>query len=246
MQRQARWLEPAYKWLFDQVASIVRTRRGSTVPTGAAVGKEVPLSFLDVGCGPCEIMKLVTRYGSVTGVDRDQCLVDEFGNNGFEVKLADAANLPFADDSFDVVYCSFLLLWVEHPVQVIKEMARVSKHCVLILAEPDYSGVVLNPMSLNMVAAMQKEKLEDSGADALAGRKLREWCVEAGLTPELGVWGSTWDIETIRNEIDLEIRSAGLEPDEGLGADMRRAWVQACDDGSATVFYPVFYATVWL
>ncbi|MBW3015142.1 class I SAM-dependent methyltransferase [Candidatus Woesearchaeota archaeon] len=49
---------------------------------------------------------------------------------------ADANHLPFEDDSFDIVFCGALLHHVENPMNVVREMARVSKNYV-VLFEPN-------------------------------------------------------------------------------------------------------------
>lgn len=49
---------------------------------------------------------------------------------------ADANMLPFADHSFDIVFCANLLHHVEDPVRVVAEMRRVAKRWV-VLVEPN-------------------------------------------------------------------------------------------------------------
>lgn len=97
-------------------------------------------SLLDVGCGRCHWSKLLLPYladaPAVTAVDSDsgwiaeeQALADYFEKEGadFSMYQADAAVLPFEDESFDLVTCQTLLIHVEYPEQVIAEMKRVLK-----------------------------------------------------------------------------------------------------------------------
>jgi ubiquinone/menaquinone biosynthesis C-methylase UbiE len=52
------------------------------------------------------------------------------------LRKASAYELPYADASFDLVYCWELLHHVDRPLDAVKEMKRVAKKCV-ILCEPN-------------------------------------------------------------------------------------------------------------
>ena len=64
------------------------------------------------------------------GLEYDPALVDYAqtrGDNPPSVRFqqGDATQLPFADASFDVAFCRYLLLHVTDPVRVVREMLRV-------------------------------------------------------------------------------------------------------------------------
>jgi methionine biosynthesis protein MetW len=83
---------------------------------------------LDVGCGAGQTYaQLVYRSAaSYTGVDVSSTAVDLARSNGLRAELIDdAASLPFADDSFDVVICIEVLEHLFLPQQAVSEILRV-------------------------------------------------------------------------------------------------------------------------
>ena len=108
-------------------------------------------TLLDVGCGQCHWTRLVSQFlakGSrVSAVDSDPKWAEDddklhrfFAEKelSFEIKSADALNLPFADDSFDAVTCQTVLIHIENPLDVLREMKRVLKPGgILFCAEPN-------------------------------------------------------------------------------------------------------------
>lgn len=90
-------------------------------------------SVLDVGCGPGSItsgFKSFCPNGQVVGVDMDTSSIKTarkmFGSTAtFDV--ANVYNLPFQDDSFDVVHSYNLLQHIEDIPSALKEMRRVMK-----------------------------------------------------------------------------------------------------------------------
>ncbi len=107
-------------------------------------------SVLDVGCGIGhwgQLLANVLPYNStVTGVDREEAWVKESEKNAEKLNLgnrysyqqADANNLPFPDEKFDMVTCQTVLIHVPEPKKTITEMLRVLKPGgLLLLAEPN-------------------------------------------------------------------------------------------------------------
>jgi 2-polyprenyl-6-hydroxyphenyl methylase / 3-demethylubiquinone-9 3-methyltransferase len=92
------------------------------------------LQVLDVGCGGGLLAEEFARLGcAVTGVDPSQESLTAAGEHAATQGLAigyqrgSGEALPFADDSFDVVYCCDVLEHVNDLRQVIAETARVLK-----------------------------------------------------------------------------------------------------------------------
>ncbi|MBM3142251.1 MAG: methyltransferase domain-containing protein [Chloroflexi bacterium] len=92
---------------------------------------------LVVGCGvgvtPCYLAK---RYGCrVVGVDLSEKMVDrskerakrEGVKNRAEFRIADAQNLPFEDNLFDVVICESVNAFIENKPRALSEYVRVIK-----------------------------------------------------------------------------------------------------------------------
>ena len=70
------------------------------------------MEALDVGCGPGLVMEELGDLFDMHGLDRDKGMVGICRDKGLMVVQGAAEGMPFEDNSFDVVYCSFLLLWV--------------------------------------------------------------------------------------------------------------------------------------
>ena len=100
--------------------------------------KVTPLRVLDLGCGPgADIGALSARYPStrVIGLDIAQpmalaaappasFLKRWFGRSSAAV-CADMAALPFADDSFGMIWSNLALHWLDDPAPAIREARRV-------------------------------------------------------------------------------------------------------------------------
>jgi|RhiMethySRZTD1v2_1073278.scaffolds.fasta_scaffold00431_52 ubiquinone/menaquinone biosynthesis C-methylase UbiE len=91
-------------------------------------------AVLDVGTGPGVLLVEIGRRRAdlrLTGIDLSADMVAAarrnlraFGERA-EARTADVADLPFPDDSFDVVVSSFSLHHWDHPESAVPEIARV-------------------------------------------------------------------------------------------------------------------------
>ncbi len=99
------------------------------------IGMNEKTTVLDVGCGNGFFTHYFTQKTThVTGMDLSQYMLGL--NAHTQLVRGRAEELPFKDKSFDLVFCSNLLHHVENPVDVVKEMVRVSKRFVS-LSEPN-------------------------------------------------------------------------------------------------------------
>jgi SAM-dependent methyltransferase len=89
-------------------------------------------SVLDVACGTGvvarEAARRVGERGKVVGVDLNDGMVAVAARLRPDLgwQVADAADLPFPDDSFDVVLCQAALMFFPDRVAVLRELARVA------------------------------------------------------------------------------------------------------------------------
>lgn len=234
LHRQLGWLGNTWRWMMDrEIAKRMPYRTG--VPTA-----------LDVGCGPGLVMELFSPLMEVKGVDIDAEMVGKARARGLDAVRGDAMDLPFDDDAFDIVYCSFTLLWVKDQQKAVREMARVSRRIVVCLAEPDYGGRICCPREVadldgDLVTSLQKE-----GADPFVGRRLGQTLQEAGLAVEQGVHQGLWSPEQLRREADAEWLSIESALRGKVGAERlsiaEAAWRRSAADGTLFVFNPVHYA----
>jgi SAM-dependent methyltransferase len=234
LKRQSMWLRESLLWLLQEKIASADER------------VDCVLRALDVGCGPGFTMELFCPHLQVSGVDSDKDMTSASHMRGHDVVLGTAEELPFEDGAFDLVYCSFLLLWVEDPLNVIREMKRVSNRWVVCFAEPDYGGRLDYPSQLSELARLVIDDIKDSGGDPFIGRRLRSLYSQAGMTADLGVHMGIWGLDKLRDESEEELKWLGAsaqatELAENLGV-LRAARNEAHRVGSLFQFNPIFYA----
>ena len=89
---------------------------------------------LEVGVGTGINLSLYPREAAVTGIDFTASMLEKARERAARKDAApvrllqmDAADLKFADDSFDIVYAPYLISVVPDPVKVAQEMRRVCR-----------------------------------------------------------------------------------------------------------------------
>lgn len=212
---------------------------------GMSMGTGRPTA-LDVGCGPGLVMELLSPYLDVQGVDIDAEAVYACRSRDQKAVQARAEDLPFDDASFDIVYCSYLLLWVEDAAAAVREMARVARTWVLCLAEPDYCGRISYPPEVSVIDDAMVRGLRGQGADPEMGRKIPGIISQCGLVPATGTFSGMRMAGWTKEEADREWEEIVHMTSGILGQDkmavVRRAWDQAVTEGTLVQHNPVFYA----
>jgi SAM-dependent methyltransferase len=236
---QAKWTAENRKRLYD-AAKLHQAKR-----------------VLEVGSGTGAVLHELTDRTSLTphGIDIDPKAV--FFARSFDpipsYVIGNGFHLPYCDDSFDVTFCHFLLLWVSDPLAVLREMGRVTKPqgVVLALAEPDYGGRIDFPEPLEDLGQQQAQALEDQGANTQVGRKLRMLFTETGfLNIHTGVLGGEWYARPDRSSLDLEWKTLtsdleGRISEEEL-EEYHRIEKEAWKQGHRILYVPTFYALGWI
>jgi phosphatidylethanolamine/phosphatidyl-N-methylethanolamine N-methyltransferase len=89
---------------------------------------------LEVGVGTGINVDLYPRDCAVTGIDLSSSMLEKArdrvarkGIRNVRLLQMDAANLKFADDTFDIVYAPYVISVVPDPVAVTREMRRVCR-----------------------------------------------------------------------------------------------------------------------
>ncbi len=98
--------------------------------------------LLDVGCGTGNLLSLISNKYEVqlSGVDLAPNMLDiardKLGEKA-DLKLGDSENLPFEDNSFDMVTCTDSFHHYPHPENVLAEINRVlNPKGTLLIADP--------------------------------------------------------------------------------------------------------------
>src|SRR5215216_2496292 len=82
--------------------------------------------ILDVGCGTGANLKMLAHYGKAEGIDISQQAIDFCGERGLQsVKLGAAEDLPYENDSFELVTALDVIEHLDDDVAGLREMRRV-------------------------------------------------------------------------------------------------------------------------
>lgn len=145
---------------------------------------------LDVGCGQGVDVRLLSSRvgpeGEVVGVDISETMIDaarerteNTSNARFE--LADAMDLPFADDSFDAAQAERVLVHTDGPDLALSELARAVRPGGRVgVTEPDLGSIIIETPGgqsmddLNPAYAVHQQPM--------IGRRLFRMVREAGWT----------------------------------------------------------------
>jgi ubiquinone/menaquinone biosynthesis C-methylase UbiE len=141
--------------------------------------------ILEVGCGTGAILRGLDSPAALHGLDLNPAALAQCQIHAPNVTLTQANGLalPYPNQMFDIVYCHYFLLWVDNPLQAVREMKRVTKEHghILALAEPDYESRVDKPDELKLLGKWQKESLKRQGANPSFGSRLAETFFQAGI-----------------------------------------------------------------
>ena len=126
-------------------------------------------TVLDVGCGVGHWGRLLGRLlpeeCSFTGVDREPLWAEKAAGRAeaaglahrFRYQVGRAEELPFEENSFDLVTCQTVLMHLRDPGAALREMVRVTRPGgLLLVAEPTHH---VAPMLLDAIALNEPPEL---------------------------------------------------------------------------------------
>ena len=92
------------------------------------------LKILNVGCGPGRSSEYLSKFGKVTSIEYDKfCCEFASEKTGLEIINGSITELPFSDNSFDLVCAFDVIEHVEADQLAVNELKRVTKNESLIL-----------------------------------------------------------------------------------------------------------------
>lgn len=215
--------------------------------------------ILDVGCGTGAVTLDIAQLtkGHVTGIDIDTEKLEEARRvlstiPNIKLMEADVLNLPFEDETFDLVLFNIVLIYIKDQQKALNEMARVTQKGGYVMAtmEPDYASYISYPEDI--IGPLVIKNMEIMGADVQTGRKLKFLFSSTGLKTEMGLetagdliimrndaklienfYKSLWVIEKVLKRFEKTEKEI-----EDYRNDMEKRWKA----GTQFAFMPTFYA----
>lgn len=183
---------------------------------------------LDVGCGTGAMLNMFADLLPQTefvGLDNsNEILSNTLGNDksNIKYKFGEASQLPFADDTFDLVYTRLVLMHNHDPIGIVNEMRRVCKpNGIIISIEIDDETMIFYPYERELFELIHChiEYARRKGTDRTMGRKLYSIFKLCGMN-DVKVMTQTSDYEGPYDEIPFPLRLA-------LGGNEGRHLVEA-------------------
>lgn len=200
------------------------------------LGLEPGWDALDVACGlGDDVVRMRARGARAVGVDRSRTLIaaaqSRHAGSGCEFVVADGAELPFADGSFDAVRIDRALQHIAGPGRIVREMARVARPgAVVLCSEPDWGTFLLGGPHSAVTERLQQNWIR-SFQNPWIGRALGSLLADAGVG-ELrreALWLATdgFTDSDLLFEIDAGAKSLAAHLPEAL------TWLEAYRQGEA-------------
>lgn len=158
---------------------------------------------LEVGCGAGNILEQIAG-AQLFGVDLSHALLDKArARLGDRAALHEgfAESLPFADSSFDRVYCSEVLEHVVDPLAVLREMRRVVRPTGWAVISFPNEALIDQVKDVLRRVGLWRRFSGGKGAYQASERMTDEWHLHA-LTSE-GVAASTRDLFSVETTVHV-------------------------------------------
>lgn len=200
------------RYLHGHHDSAVRIHARRTVENSAAYLKPhlaAGKSLLDVGSGPGTItIDFAQRLapGKVIGLDPSVEVVAsatelalQKGIQNVEFAAGNIYELPFPDNSFDIVHAHQVLQYMSEPELALAEMGRVTKPGGIVAArDVDYGGCRWFPWiePIEEWRDLYQEVARYGGGEPDAGPQLKTWALNSGAFSKVETSASIWCFST--------------------------------------------------
>ena len=172
--------------LIDSLPFFAECKRESYDLLGATPGSRI----LEVGCGlgddAVSLARLVAPGGSVVAIDGSQAMIaaarERHGDVvGLSFDVADAAQLPFDDASFDACRVDRVLQHIADPASAVREMVRVLRPGgVLVAYDNDWETLTVDSADRKLTRTVLNAWC-DRFPSGWIGRRLVPLFLQAGL-----------------------------------------------------------------
>lgn len=222
-------------------------------------------ALLDVGCGPGTItVGLADRVCSVEAVDNVAAILEQArarvdGRDNVRFSEASAYELPFQDDTFDVVHCHQVLQHLSDPISALREMHRVCKPGGLVAArESIYStmrGEGPGMAELDRWRSIYMAVCQQNNAEPDAGRFVQRWMINAGFDADnvnfstsvvtycsadeqtRAAWGQAWAERSLHSAFADQALAYHIVQSRDELEEVATGWRQWADDPTSVYFY---------
>jgi ubiquinone/menaquinone biosynthesis C-methylase UbiE len=151
------------------------------------------MRVLDIGCGPATdtitFARAVGPQGNVEGIDHDPEMIATANERGRAAGVADwtrheqgdAEQLPFPDESFDVVHVERVFMHLPEPERALQEIVRVTRQGGrIVIGEPDWATLSVACSDIDLERRMVRF-WASSLKNGYFARTLKGLCLQAGL-----------------------------------------------------------------
>ncbi|MCE5266270.1 MAG: class I SAM-dependent methyltransferase [Planctomycetaceae bacterium] len=195
---------------------------------------------LDLASGPGVVTEelLHRSGGSVVALDSDADAMAALAERLPEVTCicSPAENLPFADATFDLVYCQFAMMWLDVEAAV-REVRRIlAPGGVFTAIEPDYGGMIEHPYEIAS-RDLWLAALSRGGADPCVGRRLPAILSAAGFEVRVDLLDQLMPPSPARFDL---LGQLPLIADERASLERIRQIDASLSDASRVVHLPMF------
>ena len=184
--------------LVESIPFFAECKRESFDLLGAVPGRRI----LDVGCGlgddAAALARLVTPGGMVVGVDGSRAMIEAARGryrevDGVTFEVADAAAMPFEDQSFDACRVDRVLQHIADPTPVVREMARVLRPGgVMVAYDNDWETLTVDAADRVLTRTVLNAWC-DRFPSGWIGRRLVPLFLQAGLRDVVALFpGRPW------------------------------------------------------
>lgn len=196
----------------------------------AKAGLKPAARCLDVGCGPGEVMRLLSELAGpsahITGVDRDGKIGAEalgmltavYGPDFAFHELDLASDAPIPGGPYDFVFARFVVFHQKDPVTILRKLwSAVKPGGTLLVMDADIVAPFSTwPQWAAPIRDFMHATLAGAGLQLETGRKVPEYFLAAGIGPHDGLDVSTLmfpgpEVATFMITVATSLLAAGLK-----------------------------------